>query len=265
MASTVFPVAAAAAAASTLGDGMTITAGTAKKVVRSYPAGTYTLTCISSTVAYVTFYSGSTEVGRTKTVSGTITYSLPSAADQALFSVDTGTSISVSLTQTANTQAGTSGTVQIFTTSGNLAAGTYYVTVIGGGGSGGGSSPNNNNFGGGGGSGGMASGYLTFNTTTAYTVGAAGGISTLSNLTANAGNAGGYGANAFGGVGTGGTPGGVDGSGRTGGTLLASQSNGQQALTGNTVSYGAGGTGAGASNTPAATGGTQGAIYVLAL
>jgi hypothetical protein len=89
------------------------------KTTNSFASGIYTVTCISSTVASVSFLSSTGALLlSTKTVSGTITAQLASPASFAYIRTSTGTDVVVTITLTASALAGAalSGTLDTITT-----------------------------------------------------------------------------------------------------------------------------------------------------
>lgn len=108
----------------------------------------YTVTCTSTTIAKVYFYSGvSTLVTTATTVSGTVTIQLGSAVDRVRLWTDTGANIVVTITKVASALTnGFSGTLDTITSSttytGTSASGYGYAVLVGGGGGGGGASWN---------------------------------------------------------------------------------------------------------------------------
>jgi hypothetical protein len=200
MASNVFPVAASgSSSASTLAKTATaVAANTIYQVTTPVTAGTYSISCVSSTITIMEFYSGTTLLGTATTVSGTVSFNLASDATSYRFYTNTGSNIVVSLQLTGNSLAPVSGTLDTITTSTNTysANGSVYAVAVGAGGGGGGSGFGANS-GGGGGSGGVTGSILILTSPTVITIGAsgnaggentpgnAGGITNISNLTAN--------------------------------------------------------------------------------
>jgi hypothetical protein len=211
--------------------------------------GTYTITCVSSTNAEVTFWSGSSVITTATTVSGTVSVSLATEATRVSYWTNTGTNIVINIQLTGNPLTyAASGTLDTITTSQSpyTRTGRAYVGVVGAGG-GGGPSWAGARGPGSGGSGGVASGivYLTgnqnivigaggnggtFDGNASRIVGNDGGSSSLGNITANGGGAGGGSWNSSGGGGGGGgTPGGGaggSGSNNTGGAYNGGGSGG---------------------------------------
>jgi len=248
--------------------------------------GIYTVSCVSSTVARVDFFNGTTLIGTATTVSGSVTYNLATAATKVYVSTNTGSNIVVSIALTGSSLAGApSGTLDTITTTTNNYAinGTVYAIVVGGGGPGGKLS---GQFGGGGGAGGVAYGVINLTSPTVVTIGAggspdtAGGASSIGNLlTANGGGASGNGGSA----GTAGTPTGFSNGGGgssnnvggAGGNVLtplgfvyANQiGTGGSGATGGASQSGNSGTGYGSGGGGAATGGggsgASGVVYIL--
>jgi hypothetical protein len=205
----------------------------------------YTITCASSTIAKLEFYSGvNTLITSTETVSGTVTINLASTADRVRLWTDTGSSIVVTITKTAaaltNNFSGTLDTVTTVgssTYTGTSTSGYGYAILSGGGGSGGGSTGSARA--GGGGAGGLAEKLVQLTGSMAVVIGAAGtapalntngnagGQSTFAGMTCNGGSGGG---------GAGSTAGSAGGS-ATGGTYN------QTGAGGNNSGGGAGGEG----------------------
>jgi hypothetical protein len=178
------------------------------------PAGVYRITCVSTTIATVNFFSSGTALGAAVTSSGTVDISLTSPVTEILYSTNTGSNIGITIAYlaTAVTPTTVSGTLDTFTSG----SGTYtqtgnaYVLLVGGGGSG---AFTNNSGAGGGGSGGVLGASVALTGSIAYSVGAkgakktsqgdgnAGGNTTFGSLTATGGG-GGIGATG----GTAGTP-----------------------------------------------------------
>ena len=61
-------------------------------------AGLYRVTCVSSTIANLTFWNGSTLIGTATTASGTVDFNLSTAATKITVTTDTGSSIIVTAT-----------------------------------------------------------------------------------------------------------------------------------------------------------------------
>lgn len=188
----------------------------------SLESGIYTVTCASSTIAEVSFYSGNTLLTTVKTASGTVNANLSSAATNVSYWTNTGTNIIINMSKigTLFTNTAPSGTLDTLTTSGTYTqTGKAFVVVVGGGGAGAGYS--NGWAGAGGGSGGVASGVTTLTGSLSYTIGAggaaavgvgsAGGTTTFGLVSATGGGAGGAGSYNTGG--TAGSPGGGAGAG----------------------------------------------------
>ena len=200
---------------------------------QAFEVGIYAITCISSTIARVEFLSGNTLIGTATTASGTVTFSLGTAATKVRVWIDTGTDISVGIQKTGSplTEAGSTltGTLDTLTSSGTYNStstnGDFYVIAIGGGGGGACGTDNSGNSATGGASGGLDSGrVLSSLVPISYTVGAfgvggnlglsnssnatAGGTTTFSTITANGGGRGNTGGNGSNDSGAG-TPGGA--------------------------------------------------------
>jgi hypothetical protein len=244
MASTIFP---AAAAASSI-NASSITAASPLTMYASslsLDSAIYTVTCTSTTIAKVYFYSGvSTLVTTATTVSGTVTIQLGSAVDRVRLWTDTGTNIVVTITKVASALTnGFSGTLDTITSSGTYtgtsASGYGYAVLVGGGGGGGGAQWNVGN-GTGGAAGAVANKLVTLTGSMAVTIGAAGtggaynvdngtagGNSTFAGMTAGGGGPGKRGFN------SGGSQNGASsvGASATGGDIN-SNSNGTGGMTG---------------------------------
>lgn len=221
----VFPVAISSSSGSTANAITCSTAGVLYSALGSFDAGVYTVTCASSTIAKVEFYSGvETLITTAVTASGTVAINLASAADRIRLWTDTGSNIVVTITKTANSLSNIfSGTLDTITTSTTYTAtstsGYAYVVIIGGGGGGAGGQGAGSGIGGGGGGGGATAEKLIQLTGsmpivigaggtagTLYNNGGTGGTSTFAGLTSNGGIGGtssGYGGS--GGIATGGT------------------------------------------------------------
>jgi hypothetical protein len=195
--------------------------------------GIYTVSCVSSTVTTVEFYSGSTLVLTAVTSSGTVSVNLGSTTDRIRLFTNTGTNIVVTITQTANVLVNnisavldTISTVGSSTYTGTSASGFGHAVLVGGGGGGAGYWVNPASGGGGGGAcykivaltgsmpvtigAGGTSGPLS-------TAGGGGGTSTFAGMTATGGGGGGATTSpgGSGGTGTGGT---TNSTGNNGGT-----------------------------------------------
>jgi hypothetical protein len=102
----------------------------------------YTITCATSTVAKIEFYSGAgTFITNAVTSSGTVTINLASSADRVRLWTDTGSNIVVTITKTASALTSNfSGTLDTVTATGTYTgtstSGFGYAVLIGGGGSG---------------------------------------------------------------------------------------------------------------------------------
>ena len=159
----------------------------------------YTISCVSTTVAKIEFYSGETTVLATGTTSsGTTTVNLGTAADRVRVWTDTGSNVNVTIAKTAVALTNNfSGTLDTITASGTYtgtsASGYAFVVVVGGGGGG---SNGVANGGAGGGSGGVGSKIVALTGSMPVTIGNAGnantsgaaGASIFAGMTANGGN-----------------------------------------------------------------------------
>jgi hypothetical protein len=164
----------------------------------------YTITCTSTTVATLFFYSGTnTLVTTAVTASGTVAINLASTVDRVRLYTNTGSNIVVTITKTAGALSNVfSGTLDTLTSSGTYTgtstSGYGYAIIIGGGGGGG--NGTQNGYGGGGGAGGSCGKLLTLTGSMAFTIGAAGvgsggngtagGQSTFGEMTAGGGGGG---------------------------------------------------------------------------
>jgi hypothetical protein len=168
----------------------------------------YTITCTSTTIATVLFYSGSgTLVTTAVTASGTVAINLASSVDRVRIYTNTGSNIVVTITKTAGALSNVfSGTLDTITATGTYTgtstSGLGYAIIVGGagGGSGGNSS---SNYGGGGGAGGACGKLVTLTGSMSVVIGAgsagvgvgatatAGGQSTFAGMTAGGGGGGG--------------------------------------------------------------------------
>ena len=258
----------------------------------SMSPGVYRITCVSSTITTVGFFSGNTLIATALTASGTVDVTVASAVTRLSITTNTGSNIAVTVTfQSAPIViSGVSGTLTTITSSGTYTTqGIAFAVAVGGGGGGGVSGQQG--AGGGGGSGGVASGLVGGNGNITVTIGAggettvAGGTTTIGTLTATGGGAGVSNSSAVGGAGgTAGSPGGAVGGtgnhggsnnstagstssapdytfvktgttgGGGGGSYAGSGYNGSAG--GGNGSIGTGGTGAGAQNSNTATAGT---------
>jgi hypothetical protein len=201
MATTVFPAASAASAPSTIANTVTASAANTLYVgTVSLSVGVYTITCISSTIAAISFFDANDAyIGQTKTASGTVSYNLGTAASKIRYSTDTGSNIIISIQLTGNSvsASGASGTLDTITTTGTYnQTGRMYVVAIGAGGGGAsGRGPGTASVGGGGGGAGTISEqWVITNSATTITIGAlgnGGGPSLTNNSGGFAGNSGG--------------------------------------------------------------------------
>lgn len=176
--------------------------------------GIYTITCTSTTIAKVEFYSDNTTlITRATTASGTVAINLATAATKVRIWTDTGSNIVVTIALTANALSNNiSGTLDTVTTvgsstyTGTSTSGYGFFLLAGGGGQGGGNSGYQYTNGGGGGSGGYQYGIVALTGSMPVTIGAGGsgidarmgakaadgGSSTFAGYTAGGGG-GGYG------------------------------------------------------------------------
>ena len=98
-----------------------------------FSAGVYTISCTSTVTANVDFWNGSAYIGTATTVSGTVLYSLGTAATKALvYSSSAGTVVSIS--QTGAALAPVSGTLDTLTNSQTYnQTGLAYIVAVGAG------------------------------------------------------------------------------------------------------------------------------------
>lgn len=160
-------------------------------VTRNFSAGVYTISVSNSTNAYVEFFNATSSVLFAATSGGTITVNLASDCTNAVVTLLTSASASVTINQTALSLISTelSGTLDTITTVGTSTysqTGRLYVLCVGGGG-GGGSATASVAQGGRGGS--MNGRFVLTTASTSVTVGA-GGAGAAANTNA-AGAAGG--------------------------------------------------------------------------
>ena len=279
MASNTYP---AASASSSGPNTYTLTATTSNTYYESsvsLSAGIYTITCVSSTIAKVDFFtSNSTLLTTATTVSGSVTISIASAVTKVGIWTNTGSSVAVSLALTGQSiSAAYNGTLDTITATQNYnQTGAMYVVVVAGGGGGGGGAGTNAGglTAGAGGGGGVTGGFVYTNGVTLITVGAAGNAGAASGAYGVGNAAGAGGSSSFGAtyVATGGTGGsGVNGSSQNnGGSGTAGgpgTSNPYNFVVSSLGNYGAAGTPGNNSN-PAGNGnagnaGGAGIVYVL--
>lgn len=181
-------------------------ANTAYSVPVSMDPGLYTITCVSSTIANVTFYRNNTPIATVTTSSGTVDYVLGQSATTLLFYTNTGTNITINFERKfyALPTGAVSGTLDTLTTSGTYTqTGRAIVLGIAGGQRGADGSICGVVNACGGGSGGASGGtfgpsQVELTGSTAYTIGAGGsgsshalgGNTTFGALTATSGGAG---------------------------------------------------------------------------
>ena len=223
MAITVFPQ---ASSSSVNARAVTIASpNTYYRISQTFTASIWSITCVNSTVAQITFYNSSgSAITSATTVSGSISVNLASDASYAYIYTNTGSNIVITFTQTALPLASNtlsfSGTLDTISTSGTYTpasgAGPAYVLCFGGGGGGGGSGYAASG-GGGGGAGGLWAGFYTLPSSVSATIGSFGnGGTNAAGGAANAGNAGGT--SIFGNIQATGGNGGIGGSAGAGGT-----------------------------------------------
>lgn len=148
----------------------------------AFGAGTYTVTCVNTTIARVEFWNGNTLIATGVTVSGTVTLNIATSGTKFRTIIDTGTNIVVNIVQTGQaltiSSNSLSGTLDTLTSSGtyNTISNNGYLYVIAVGGGGGGSTGNGGGGNGarGGASGGVSSGVIASTSGMSYTIGAGG-------------------------------------------------------------------------------------------
>ena len=147
----------------------------------SMSPGVYRITCVSSTITTVGFFSGNTLIATALTASGTVDVTVASAVTRLSITTNTGSNIAVTVTfQSAPIViSGVSGTLTTITSSGTYTTqGIAIAVAVGGGGGGGYSAVANGGTGGGSGgigTGGTGSGTQNSNTATSGTGYGAGG------------------------------------------------------------------------------------------
>jgi hypothetical protein len=168
-----------------------------------FEPGIYRVTCITSSIAVMQFFSSTGALLLTATTaSGTVDVNLSTAATNVSYRVNTGSTVLVNVTLIGNVISSNapSGTLDTITSSGTYnTTGRLWVFVLGGGG-GGGSAPNSGNAGAAGGGGSIAAesgpSYYIANTATSVIIGAAGNSFNTRSTNANASNNLGYSPNA---------------------------------------------------------------------
>jgi hypothetical protein len=200
----VYPV-AVTSSSSTSADAITcVSAGTMYEGIKTYEPAVYSITCVSTTVAVLEFYSNTyTPITSVTTSLGTASVNLASTADRFRVYTDTGSNIVVTITKTASAVSNTfSGTLDTITSSGTYnqtSTSGYAYTVVVGGGGGGARGPE----GVGGGSGGVGAKLIQLTGSMPVTIGAqgtgaagpgnSGGTTTFAGITANGGSGSGTG------------------------------------------------------------------------
>lgn len=110
------------------------TANTLYSGISEFVPGTYTLTCINSSVVSYTFLNQNTLITSGSTTSGTVTINLATPATRVLVSSNTGTNVIATITLIAGIIAPVSGTVETLTNSQTYnQSGFAYVVAVGGG------------------------------------------------------------------------------------------------------------------------------------
>ena len=220
MATTVFPVAVASSSGVNATNITATAASTQYSAAASFDTGVYTITCLSSVTATVTFMSNNTEILTTQTSSGTVTVNLATPITSVFFSVIGGTSVLIQITKIANAvSSDVSNSIEEITSSttytNTSTSGFALVVLVGGGGGGGAGS----NFGGSwtggtGGAGGQSQGVIQLTGSVSVIIGSAGAGATAPNSnggTANRGSTGGT--TSFGSLSATGGTGGISGFG----------------------------------------------------
>lgn len=195
MSLSVFPLPTAPTSPTTFGQVTTVpAAGQLYKFATTFGTGVYNITCNSSFVATVTFLNGTSEILSTTTTSGAVTVTLTTAPTHAVISINTGTNLEVTFTQTKVLlpNGAPSGTLHIITSTQLFTGrGKAWVCLVGGGSGGNGGYPYQSEGGSGGASGRIVSGTVNLTQDVLVTIGAGGTGGTRNNNQANSGNAGG--------------------------------------------------------------------------
>ena len=219
MAFDVFPI-AVASSGSTGAQSITLSSsGTPYGATRTFPAGTYTIACISSVNVTIIFLGSDGSIisqGTTATGGLNITLNSPAASFVAYSNTGSNTVVTITLSASNITSTVSPQGVETITATQTYtdtsSSGFAFVVAVGGGGNGTGPFAGYMHPGGGG-SGGVASGIIKLNGSVALTVGAAGGTTSAGNVIANGG---GTPASYSYGAGGGGSPGGGAGGAGTG-------------------------------------------------
>lgn len=199
-------------------------ANTPRRVVRTLSAGIYQVSVSPATsTAFVYFTAGSTFIGSTTTVGGTINFNLAAEATNIFVqSSNANDVVTINLTASVPINNTISGTLDTITTSGTYSqTGLLWVLAIGGGAGGTGAT---GAWGPGGGAGGLAMFYGNVPTSTTVTIGNAGlGSAANSGLPGGSGGTTSFGSYAIATGGSGSNPGLGGGSGGIGtvGTAVA--------------------------------------------
>ena len=95
----------------------------------NFTPGVYTITSPATVIAKAQFWSATTSLIETSTVSGTVTISLATAAEKIKFWTESGSDVPISIAKTGEpVSAVTSGVAYVFTnTSNSNTSGTYYA------------------------------------------------------------------------------------------------------------------------------------------
>jgi hypothetical protein len=234
----------------------------------SLVVGTYEITCISTTIAYVVFFDATGAIiGSTNTTSGIVQFNLATAATKIQYYTNTGSliNVSIALTGIGALFSEVSGTLDTITTSGTYTTtGNLWVMCIGGGGSGGSGSNAGTARGLGGSAGGISSALINTTTSTTVTIGAKGATQTGNFVAGNAGGSTTFGAfvtgagGAGGGTGSGSNPSGNGVATFPEAQFIKNGSIGSGGNGGSEAAATAGGTGAGSGIGTGGNGGTAG-------
>lgn len=196
MASNVYPVELASSPSSIGKSINAVSANTLYYSNSNFTAGTYTVSCVSSTIAYFTFWSNNNVIVSSQTLSGTATVNVGQDATSISVYTSTGSNIPVNFQLTGLSLSPYSGTVITLTNSQTYTeTGKCYAVVVGGGRSG--NSGSANAGGSGGASGGISSGVIYLNGSTSVIIGAPNGTTTFGNISAESGGTGAGGGGGF--------------------------------------------------------------------
>lgn len=279
----VYPIASESSASAF--SGTATTSSTLYEATQSFDPGVYRITCVSSTISTVQFFSGNTMIGEAITSSGTVDINLGSSVSKIRFYTNTGSNIIITITLIAASLSTSTfnGTLETLTSTQTYTqTGAAYVVAVGAGGGGGAYTTNGSFLAGGGGSGGIASSFIELTGNVSVVIGAqgnkgvgaannaqsgnAGGSTTFGNLTANGGGGGAYDSGYLdSGRAAAGTPGGGRGglgySHNNNGNAESSQSAKYSFVKSGTTGGGAGAAGYPANVSPSGSGIGTGGIY----